>query len=72
MKRLSKIGIALIGLEFAAWLFLAVLTPDYDGGGFGGFVFFLVYFHVFLIAGSAILLVQMARWLARQGWKEKG
>jgi uncharacterized membrane protein YidH (DUF202 family) len=66
VPRSAKIGFALVALHYAAWAYVAVAKPEYDGHDLPALIFWIVLSHVMLIAGGLLLLFNVTRWFVNR------
>ena len=66
MSRSSKVGLALVTLHFAAFAFVTITTPEYDGGDLPALIFWIAISNALLIIGGALLLFNLVRWFVNR------
>ncbi|MEL7686943.1 hypothetical protein AAG596_07170 [Citromicrobium bathyomarinum] len=62
MPKSAKVGFGLLLLHAAAFVFVAIVQPEYDGQDLPAFIFLVVLSNVLPIVGGLFLLFSLLRW----------
>jgi hypothetical protein len=72
MRTITKVALVSLVLEIAGLIFISAGKPDYDGGDLGALIFWLAYFHVFLIVAVMLFAIVIVQGIMRGTRLQRG
>nr|WP_137677681.1 hypothetical protein [Parerythrobacter lutipelagi] len=65
MRTLTKIALCFLTAEITSLVFVSIARPEYDGNNLSALIFWLAYFHVFLLVAVVLFAIVIVQGIKR-------